>query len=1458
MRNIRLYIGGKRADLDESTSVPFTFQTTDAEMPTAVKNSYSKTITLQGTDTNRRIFDGLWRLDSLVTEKQQRPPEYIPESSESDAEFTERNVPSVAVGDMAKVLCVKGKSVVWNQLVENGDFTSTTGWTRNSSYAPFSVSDNTATVTVSTATRNAMIYTTLSFPNGHKIYYSYRLKITAQTARTIWTSYVYPSPYQYEPSTSASTSDFSTWKRASGVFIANGDKTRLYVGAYGYTSADTFAVGDTVEIQSVMAIDLTAMGLDSLSVSDFEALYPLDYYDYNTGQLVSNSATGIEMLSAGDASLGTIPLNITDLVPANKPTLRLNQLIKKATINATSNGVTLSNSGTNTFTLNGLASANGNFYMSSATYIDSLFPANHYIYYNMSIISGSFTGTIRFGGAYAGKPDIGAQGVSIITKYTSTNYPTLSFLSGADITSLKFHLMAIDLTEMYGSGNEPTSSAVVEELIGGYVEPTTGTDIPNRIYPKGAKSAGTACDVIRQTDTDRVIGVVDLGTLTWTYSNTRFKATLNRPNGTMNLLCTLYQPTSLSTTAPDKTIYAGSYYGANIIAIYDSAYTDAATFKAAMSGVYLYYELATPEHFDLLNPLSDTPVPFSTSGKQRRLPQDTASSVLAPFIGSFEYGRIKTYPLPYSFNPMKRVDFQLFVDEMVVERGYCQLAAINRKGRDYTFSVSLFGGLGEFFYNLQTDSDGEKRSLADLDYGSDLGFKINATEVQSNWDTLLGGTLPSIAFVPMHNGVPKTISGDKMLIKGGGLPTSTSDGFTTKSGYLLASLERKYTEWEVGDLRSYLQRPALRVKDFIDAICDPANNGGWRVNLDSDFFDSANPYYWNTYLLLPQLNVEEETEDICDDGSITPLNDYPTTSTKTKNLTPVSGCMPISSNYVDMSAYASNAYLKLSLPVQLALTGQANVGNLYMTNRVSHHTENKTICVMAAAWDEEGNMVGVSNRYVFTSKSHRNETGDVKKPSAPYPTTDAQIDGYFAYSGGEYKFRLDDYNSDTFALAIDKIQRPSSALHKVRVDFYIQMTTEGIPTLNKYRRGDNVDNVYVSNTQFDVRILSGSNNTLTLVEPTQYATDSQVSQDSLFGALEATPLEILLSYTKRFGLMWIQENSEKEVSVFARKNYYTGEVKDIHNLIDYSKGLKVTPVAAESNNYILGDKETESTLAEAYLSRYGRNYGEVRLKVGYDFGKEKVEMMEKCEFTEVVDGALSGSGYWAYRNADGNLPSAIADGMKVTYYKESGGVTDTKDLDYNLFNVTGIEKKNSPALGCASKTDDGEETAEEVAPALVFFQGGKVDGTWHLTDDNTAMALLNNSPCWLWDESLAAARVPRFGRVATFSGETYSLDFGTPRETFYIPEVSLAPEQAIYARWWERYLIDLLSKDTKKAECYVVFPPHLDMRNEMRKFYLFDRSLWVLNKVTDYDATKVQPVKCEFIRVTDKEAYTSY
>lgn len=1086
MRNIRLYIGGQRADLDSGVKIPFTYQTSDSQQPTAVKNSYSKTITLQGTENNRRLFGGIWHLDSRVLK------------------------------ELPGLPAVYGP---WNQLVNNGNFESTSGWTIAYSGPTRTAANNVLTITIGTSNNyRPQVYHSVSVEANHKIYYTYTKRVTTSSPASQRNAFLYVSGgSQYIPTTYSNDSVYSDWHKVSGVVTTTRAYTRIYIGRMGASSAP-LNQGDTVEYKNVMLIDLT---------------------------------------------------------------------------------------------------------------------------------------------------------------------------------------------DIYGAGNEPS----------------------------------------------------------------------------------------------------------------------AAQFEAENPADYYDY----------------API-----GSQREI--RPAQPPLTGNIGIF-------------FDPMKRVPFQLYVDEMVVERGYCQLAAINRTRKDYTFSLSLYGGLGEFFYNLQTDADGESRKLSDLDFGSDLGFTINAQKVQAVWDALLGGTFPDVAFVPMLNGVPEKVAADKMLVKNSGLPDSLTDGgktYTAKDGYLLASLERKVTEWECHDLRSYLQRPALRLKTFLDAICNPANNGGWAVNLDPGFFNADNPYYNNSYILLPQLNTEETTEEICDDGSVGAVDMQPATSTRTQDLVPASECLPLSGNYVDMAEYASNAYLKISLPVQLTCEGLSDMGNLYLVNRVSHHTENKTVCVMLAAYDETGNLLAVSNRYVFTSKSHRNETGDVKKPAAPLATTDAQIDGYFTYSGGRYVFRLDENSSDTFALTIDKIARPSSPLHRVRLQILVQETAEGIPTLNLGRYGYNIGNVNISPGQLHILGLAGSNNALSLTAPTQYATDSAVTQAALLNALDLSPLDLLLSVTKTFGLMWLQDNRAQAVSLLQRTAFYTGEINDIHDRIDYSKGVKVRPVSAESNIYTLENEYPETDLSKAYQSDYGRTYGGIRLSVGYEFGETAVELMEKNELKGYVDGALSGAGYWDFTNSAGHLPSSIADGMKVTYYHTEGGETTTKDAEYNLFNVTAVTKYNSPALGVACLNDDGEEKAVEVAPALVLFGGGQLGGQNFLSDDITAMETLNGGPCWIWDNSRTPARIPQFRRVETINGVTYSLDFGTPKMAYYIPEVSLAPDQAVYCRFWEKYLTDFLSRDTKKAECYVVFPPHLDMRQEMRKFYLFDRTLWVLNKVTDYDATKTQSVKCEFIRVSNSANYLNY
>lgn len=113
---------------------------------------------------------------------------------------------------------------------------------------------------------------------------------------------------------------------------------------------------------------------------------------------------------------------------------------------------------------------------------------------------------------------------------------------------------------------------------------------------------------------DRKYGIVDLGSLSWGYSaaDTRFYTT-SLTNAKYydirvkaNIVTTKYDVVTFDDfyrlTTVDKTI---SIYSSSYMFIRDLSYTDAASFKAAMSGVYLVYELATPT--------SESATPFADS-----------------------------------------------------------------------------------------------------------------------------------------------------------------------------------------------------------------------------------------------------------------------------------------------------------------------------------------------------------------------------------------------------------------------------------------------------------------------------------------------------------------------------------------------------------------------------------------------------------------------------------------------------------------------------------------------------------------------------------------------------------------------------------------------------------------------------------------------------------------------------
>jgi hypothetical protein len=138
-------------------------------------------------------------------------------------------------------------------------------------------------------------------------------------------------------------------------------------------------------------------------------------------------------------------------------------------------------------------------------------------------------------------------------------------------------------------------------------------------------SAGTARNYVDYENKRYVqcVGSVDLGTLTWTYGNLPFGWGDNQwfsapiqsikiiPTNTQlaNVLCKKYTTRCAYVVdgndffRVDKSI--GQHQNAARVTVLDTAYTDAATFKQAMQGVILYYELANPIVTDISTLIPD-------------------------------------------------------------------------------------------------------------------------------------------------------------------------------------------------------------------------------------------------------------------------------------------------------------------------------------------------------------------------------------------------------------------------------------------------------------------------------------------------------------------------------------------------------------------------------------------------------------------------------------------------------------------------------------------------------------------------------------------------------------------------------------------------------------------------------------------------------------------------------------
>ena len=238
-----------------------------------------------------------------------------PDAMRSDQEFLYRESPTAEDGQ-AKITKIKGNTIPFNQLVQNGDFANTDGW--NVWRGSISASDNILTYTVGeigTSYVHNRVETSFTPIIGHKYFVCFSIKPKTTNTLTIRFGGVV---------TETDRVDFTeivanAWNDISAI-VTSSVQANTYQICFNVAGGG-YSINDTIQLKNCMIFDLTAMLIDSYTTTSqvknwlSSHIGNLPYYDYTVGSLISFNGTGLKTVNADETEDSTLSLPISTYFP---------------------------------------------------------------------------------------------------------------------------------------------------------------------------------------------------------------------------------------------------------------------------------------------------------------------------------------------------------------------------------------------------------------------------------------------------------------------------------------------------------------------------------------------------------------------------------------------------------------------------------------------------------------------------------------------------------------------------------------------------------------------------------------------------------------------------------------------------------------------------------------------------------------------------------------------------------------------------------------------------------------------------------------------------------------------------------------------------------------------------------------------------------------------------------------
>lgn len=199
------------------------------------------------------------------------------------------------IGSYSLLKELRGNTIKWNQLGRNGNFTNTDYW--SSTNSTISASDNVLTFEVTNSLTNPWdASVTPDYYGQLQVVYNHIYLMTFE-AKLVTGGTALSFGFNAFTSTGANVRETATINADNFVkcsiirkFEYEGHEGRKQTPINFSTLA---SIGDSFQLKNFMLFDLTLMfgaGNEPTSVLEFNRLFPLPYYDFNVGQLLSSKS----------------------------------------------------------------------------------------------------------------------------------------------------------------------------------------------------------------------------------------------------------------------------------------------------------------------------------------------------------------------------------------------------------------------------------------------------------------------------------------------------------------------------------------------------------------------------------------------------------------------------------------------------------------------------------------------------------------------------------------------------------------------------------------------------------------------------------------------------------------------------------------------------------------------------------------------------------------------------------------------------------------------------------------------------------------------------------------------------------------------------------------------------------------------------------------------------------------